>query len=266
MPILKPRSIYAAKLREFADFTFSDEAAFQQRGQWREFFRERIGPAFDGGIIFDAGCADAFYLAKIAAKYPTAAFVGLDWKCKALYQGAQRVAELGLANVALIRGRAQDVLKIFGKGELSEAWVFHPEPCDRAVELKNRLIAEPFMIDLHHTLRDGSSALCLKTDHAGYYQWVLSLLGVPEAEWFQTSGIVSPRVRAKDLMNKNDLPAPNKAIGKCFSVDVRSADYWHDTAALAHTSGKCFYEQPTGFESRFVKKRWPIYYVEMRKR
>ena len=86
-----PRSIYAQKLRGLTDFAFGDQSVFQHRGRWRDFFRPRIGPSFDGRIIFEVGCADAAYLGKIAAKYPNTAFVGLDWKCKALYDSAGRI-------------------------------------------------------------------------------------------------------------------------------------------------------------------------------
>ena len=101
------RSVYAGKLREFSGVAFPDQEAFGQRGRWREFFRQRIGPAFDGRIIFEIGCSDAAFLSRIAARYPHTGFIGLDWKCRALYLGAQHVSGLGLENIALLRGRGQ---------------------------------------------------------------------------------------------------------------------------------------------------------------
>src|SRR5690349_17617214 len=112
------RSVYADRLNDFADFTFVDAAAFTHRGHWADFFRPRIGPAFDGRIVFEIGCSDAAFLACIAAKKPNTAFVGLDWKYKALHDGAQRVATAKLPNVALLRARGQDVLKIFAPREV----------------------------------------------------------------------------------------------------------------------------------------------------
>ena len=230
-----PRSVYAEKLREFPDIAFGDGAAFQFRGGWGDFFRQRLGPAFDGRVIFEIGCSDAAYISRIAAKFPVTGFVGLDWKCKALYDGAQRVTDLGLNNIALLRGRGQEVLKIFADGEIDEIWVFHPDPCDREIELKNRLIGEPFLGDVHRVLRSRASVLALKTDHPGYHQWVLGLFDVAE-------------IRGR------------------FEMAMNSANYWHDPAALAHTSGRCFSGERTFYESRFIKKRLPIYYLEMRKK
>jgi tRNA G46 methylase TrmB len=237
-----PRSVYAPRLRDFAEFVFAGETSFQNSGRWRDLFRQRIGPAFAGRVVFEIGCFDAAYLCRIAAKYPATAFVGLDWKCKAIYDGAQRVASLALRNVALLRGRGQDAPRVFAQREVDEIWVFHPDPCDRDVELKNRLIAQPFLSDVHGILRDHNSTLSLKTDHRGYYQWALNLFGLP--------GPVSP----------------SPAILHQYQVAMTSADYWHDPAALAHSAGRPFAGEVTLFESRFLKKRLPIYYLEIRKK
>ena len=132
------RSIYADRLGEFADFAFGDEATSARAGRWATFFGERIGPSFGGRLVWEIGCADAAVVCRVASKHPHVGFVGLDWKAKAVFDGARRVAELGLRNVALLRGRAQDATKIFGRHELDEVWVFHPDPCDRDVELRPR--------------------------------------------------------------------------------------------------------------------------------
>ncbi len=265
------RSIYASKLSAFSDFVFDDNAAFQHRGDWQAFFTKRIGPAFDGKIIFDVGCADAGHLARIATKYPTAAFVGLDWKYKAVFDGAGRVASEGLKNVILLRGRAQDIRKVFADNEVDEIWVFYPEPCDRDIELRNRLIAEPFLVDVHHVLRDRISRLCLKTDHRGYYQWVLGLFGLPEPAWFSIesdASVIPPgtlRLRRRDLMRRDLIPELSKAIRERFIVRMNSPDLWNDPIALRHIAPRVFSGETTLFEERFLRKRLPIYYFEIAK-
>lgn len=255
------RSVYADKLREFEGVAWGDAAAFQHRGQWGDLFRKRIGPAFDGRIIFEIGCSDAAYLARIAAAHPRTAFVGLDWKCKSLYEGARRVSLLGLANIVLLRGRGQDVGRVFAEAEVDEVWLFHPDPCDRDVELPNRLFGETFLLDVHAVLRDRTSVLALKTDHPGYYQWVLGLFGLPEPESF-----ASARVRRRDLMQKERIPERCEPIRKRFAVSMASADFWHDGSALAHTAGRYFSGKTTRYESRFVEKGRPIYYFEIEKK
>ncbi|MGB7156507.1 MAG: hypothetical protein WBD40_00490 [Tepidisphaeraceae bacterium] len=239
--VIRRRSVYADKLLAFGDFVFSDGAEFDRRGAWREFFGRRIGSAFDGRVIFEIGCNDAALLARVAARHPMTGFIGIDWKCRALHTAAERVAALGLQNVALLHGRGQDVRRFFADGEVDEVWVFHPDPCDKPQELKNRLVAEPFLLDVHRVLRD-RGALVLKTDHPDYYRWVLGLFGLGEA------------------------PGASGAVVDRFEVSAHSADFWNDEPTRSATAGKCFAGEASFFEHRYVRKRRPIHYVEMMKR
>lgn len=265
------RSAFADRLLDFGDFVFSDGAQFEHRGVWHEFFRSRMGAAFDGRVIFEIGCNDAALLAQIAAKHPTAAFIGIDWKCRALHAGAERVTAAGLRNVALLHGRAQDLGRIFADGELHEIWVFHPDPCDKPRELRNRLMSEAFLVDVYQVLGD-QGTIVLKTDHPGYYQWVLGPLGLPEPAAFEAAREASPaaprhpRVRVKDMMRRQDTPAPSAAIIERFDVTANSADFWNDDVTRSRSAGRYFAGEATSFESRFIRKRLPIYYLELKKR
>jgi tRNA G46 methylase TrmB len=265
-----PRSRYADRLHEFAEVALVDEAAARHRGRWGDFFRRRVGAPFGGRVVLEVGCFDAAFLCRVAARHPETAFFGLDWKAKAIYDGARRVLEMGLRNVALARARGQDVAKLFGEGEVDEIWVFHPDPCAGPGELANRLVAEPFLMDAHAVLRDVGSRLTLKTDHAGYYQWVLALLGLAEPETFRAaregSGLPDARVRVRDLMQRGELPGTNHEVLRRFEVMANSADFWNDAAALADVAGRPFSGEATLFESRFVKARQPIYFIDLGKR
>ena len=264
------RSAYADRLLEFRDVVFSDGAELQRRGAWHNYFGNRMGSAFDGRVIFEIGCNDAALLARVAAKHPHTAFIGIEWKCRALHAGAERIAKGGLRNVALLHGRAQDVRQFFADGELHEVWLFHPDPCDKPRELPNRLLSEPFLLDVHRVLRDDGSFV-LKTDHAGYYQWVFGLLGLPEPEVFETArqgsagAAARPRVRTRDLMRAEDVPARCEALVERFHVTANSADFWNDEVAQQRSAERRFAGEVTSFESRFIRKRLPIYYLELRK-
>ena len=230
--VIRRRSAYADRLLEHRAFVFSDGAEFAHRGAWCEFFAGRIEPTFTGGVIFEIGCNDGSLLAGIAAKHPTTAFIGIDWKYRALHTAAERVAAAGLRNVALLHGRGQDVGRIFADEEVDEIWIFHPDPCDKPRELKNRLVAEPFLIDAHRVLRDQGS-LVLKTDHPEYYQWAVSV---------------------------------SDAMSERFEVTARSTDFWQDEPVQFAIAGRCYAGKTTFFENRYRKKRRPIYFLELRKR
>jgi tRNA (guanine-N7-)-methyltransferase len=264
------RSVYADRLREFPGTVFSDGAQFSLRGKWREHFRSRIGASFDGRIVFDVGCADASLLAAIAPKHPCAAFVGIDWKPRGLHTGAQHLAGNETKNVALLHGRARDITHIFAEKEIDELWLFHPEPCDNAKELPNRLFAEPFLVDAHRTLSD-AGRLVLKTDHAGYYQWALALFGVDQPDQFAdvikgSANAREVRIRRSELVQPSELPGASAALTDRFEVALRTHHYWTDPAALSATATCVFANVTSAYEQRFERKGWPIYYLELRKR
>jgi tRNA G46 methylase TrmB len=238
------RSVYAARLSEFADVAFAGlAAAAGHRGKWEAFFVERMGAQFDGRIILEIGCFDAAYLTSIAAAHPNTAFVGIDWKCRAIYDGAQRVAANGVANVVLLRVRGNDLLHLFAEAELDEIWVFHPDPCARDHERKNRLIGLSFLYATGVVLKDRSSILAIKTDHREYFQSVLELFSHGSSA-------------------ANPLP---DATQHPLQLAMHSTDYWHDPIAISHTRSRAFATRPTLFESRFMKKGMPIFFIEMRK-
>jgi tRNA G46 methylase TrmB len=244
MPTSKlPRSVYAARLCEFPSFAFANAAILENRGQWNQFFRNRIGPCFDNRLLLEIGCFDARFLSAIATEHPSTAFVGIDWKCKAIYDGAKHIAERDLKNIVLLRAPARDLLKIFADAEVDEIWVFHPDPCDRESQLKNRLVTHPFLLQVHQLLKNQASLLALKTDHPHYYQSVLDLF---------------------TLRNLQQTPGAPPSLPALFHLAATSPDFWHDKLALAHSAGRYFAGKPTLFESRFLKRRQPIHYLELR--
>lgn len=152
-------------------------------------------------------------------------------------------------------------------GEVDEMWVFHPEPCDREIELPNRLIRESFLLDAHRVLSRPEARLCIKTDHPGYYQWILSLLGLPAPAWFSEAAAPgAPRVRRKDLMRPADLPGRSDAVLRAFEVGIKSADFWQDLLRSKVLQSRLFGQEPTRYEARYLKRRLPIYYLELVKR
>ncbi len=248
------------------------------QGGWREHFRSKIGERFQGRIVLEIGCFDAHFLARIASQHPQTGFVGIDWTIRSLQKGLQTIKAAGLRNIALCQSRGQEIQNLFAEGEVDEIWVFHPEPCVRIKERPNRLMCEQFLIAAHAVLRSSEagreSALILKTDHPGYYQWTLGLFGEPEPQIFQQMradrsmmGIAggSKLPRRADWLAADDQPIVSDAIRERFAIRFHSADFWNDPQAITRVPQRDFANETTAYESRFVRKRQPIFYVEMQK-
>ncbi|HYE18067.1 MAG TPA: hypothetical protein VEA69_06470 [Tepidisphaeraceae bacterium] len=224
MPL--PRSNVAHRLAEYPAVVPPDPAAL--RGAWADLFRARIGPAFGGDVTLEIGCFDAELLAAVAPAHPRRAFVGIDWKAKAVYDGARRLSDLGVSNVALIRARGQDLPRLFAPGELAAVWVFHPDPFDKPGEFDNRLVTPAFLRDVHAALApDGR--FVLKTDHAEYFAWATAKLA---------------------------------AVSPLFDVVHASPDYSTDPAARPAALAHPFGPHATLFERRFAGRGQPIAYAE----
>lgn len=246
---MKRRSPFADKLHAFADFAFGDEHTTRHRGKWRAFFaeRERDLITYDDAatdlsvvktdndrrrLILEIGCFTAEFLTRIARSHPAAGFIGLDWKAKAMFQAAQHVESQAVRNVALLRAHAQDLSAIFEDGELDEIWLFHPDPFDDPRDAVMRLMSAAFLSNAHRLLRTGGR-LILKTDHA---------------EYFETSRALLEESR------------------DAFEIDTESTDFWRDEAALRSADARAFAGESTLFESRFVRRNQPIYYLDAKRR
>lgn len=253
------RSFWSDRLLDFPGLAFGDGREFEQRGGWLAHFAARMGrPVSD--LTLEVGCSGGALLCEVARDHPEAAFVGLDWKPRMIHDAARRAAELGLTNIAFLWGRAQLLDRIFAPGEVDEAWIFHPEPCDRPHELPNRLLGEPFLTTLSAVLRPGGP-VHLKTDHPGYFQHILAILGLPEPEGFR----IGPggRMKRRELVEPATLPAKSDEVLRQFVVSHVSGDYWQGAAGPA---SRRFAGRRTLYESRFTSRGLPIYYLELARR
>lgn len=259
---------YGTRLKEeFPTFAFNEQEVFQfhpenHDGGWGRFFSERLGKE-PKRLILEIGCSNAHFLTTIARANPDVGFVGLDWKYKVIYNGAKKVQRDELNNVALLRGRAQDLTKIFGAGELDEIWIFFPDPWAKKSQLKNRIMQEAPLLEMHKLLKP-SGRIYFKTDHPGYYQWVLALFGEPEPE-LPDYNDATPEERSRRArqvkvrrLERDLLPETSDNLRQHFKLDLHSKDYWREEHPKTF-----FSETQTLFEKLFVEEDLPIYYVEL---
>lgn len=231
------RSVFADKLREFA-FVWGDDDVFRHAGQWRARFPRVFQRSSDAATLvrsplyLEIGCNNADFLARVAMKHPQIDFVGVDWKARPLYLGAQHIAEQSLANIALLRARAQELDRVFAPGELDEIWLFHPDPFDSDKDRPMRLMSPSFLHAVSRVLRPGGRFV-LKTDHREYFEATRTLLA---------------------------------AVEERFVTEVESADLWTDAAAQRHAAGLALSGETTLFEQRFIRRHQPIHFISVQAR
>src|SRR5262249_43717275 len=104
--------------------------------------------------------------------------IGFELRYKRLVKAARKLERDHLTNVWLLRAEAEHFGGFFGDTSLDLVFVNFPDPWPKRSSLKKRLINQRLLRELERLLRPGG-ALCLKTDHAGYF---LHSLGVVTAE------------------------------------------------------------------------------------
>ena len=197
---------YSLKLKEFSNTAYADDATEAFRGQWRDQFKSPLDSKRP--LHVEIGCNGGHVILEWAKRDSSAAYIGLDWKFKQIYRGAEKAQKRGIANLIFLRGYAERVSFIFGAGEIDHLYLFFPDPWAKKSQLKNRYITAESLRMLSTLVKIGG-IFHIKTDHAGYFEWIEAAIAeVPEL-WTIKS-------RTTDLhagnLNPNQLQIPEVTL------------------------------------------------------
>jgi tRNA (guanine-N7-)-methyltransferase len=116
-----------------------------------------------------------------AARDPRAAYVGLDWKFKQIHRGAEKAAKRGISNLLFFRSNSERLHFMFGPSEIDFLYLYFPDPWAKKSQLKNRWFTSSRLEQVAPLVRPGG-VFHVKTDHAGYFDWMLEHAGTPQAQ------------------------------------------------------------------------------------
>ncbi len=172
---------YCAKIRGFAPWAFTDEDTEQFRGKWvSEFGGERI--------MVEIGCNGGHVLNEWALRNPRDHYVGIDWKFKQIFRGAEKAVKRGIKNVTFLRANAVRLAHIFATGEVDELAIFFPDPWPKRAQTRNRLLSADWFKCVAPLLKPGGRIL-FKTDHREYFESVLNALSEDADCPFRAEGV-----------------------------------------------------------------------------
>jgi tRNA (guanine-N7-)-methyltransferase len=103
---------------------------------------------------------------------PEAVFIGIDWKFKAIFRGAEKAQKRGLKNVLFFRAHGERLPYMFQAGEIDRLYLFFPDPWPKKAHWKNRFITAETLRDLSKAVKHGG-IFHIKTDHPDYFEWML---------------------------------------------------------------------------------------------
>lgn len=212
----RSRNPYGEGLKRIAETgarpnAYADNEAERFQGAWRQrfpidaFAKIRRAPGVPGGEVVampladaaeagapatparpelhvEIGCNAGHVTIEWAARDPRASYIGLDWKHKAVFRAAEKAAKRGLRNAIFVRGNAERLGFLFGPGEIDRLSIFFPDPWPKTSHWKNRTLTEARLRDFAGVVRPGG-VLHIKTDHAGYFDWIEKAAGKAADSW-----------------------------------------------------------------------------------
>ena len=99
------------------------EEGFPLQGKWHSDFFHNDHP-----IVLELGCGKGEYTVGLARAHRDVNYIGVDIKGARMWRGLTQAREEGLANVAFIRTRIDQIAHFFAPNEVSEIWVTFPIP------------------------------------------------------------------------------------------------------------------------------------------
>ncbi len=184
------RNIYSAKLaQELVGRVYSDNATESKKGEWRSQFLDVTAGRDAAGrrpLHVEVGCNAGHVVVEWAARDPEAAYMGVDWKFKPVFRAAEKAKKRGIGNLLLLRAHAERLPYMFADGEIDHLYLYFPDPWAKKSQLKNRFITPINFARLHPLVRPGGT-FHIKTDHAGYFEWMVNALAETNRLWETTA-------------------------------------------------------------------------------
>lgn len=161
---------YHDKLAIFDKFVLRDDEGESYAGNWNEKVFENKHP-----IEVEIGSGYGHFMMEYTQKNPNINFVGMDHRFKRSFHLAKKLSQLEHLNFRYLRARGERLGFLFGEGEVSKLFYFFPDPWPKKRHHKKRLFQKKFLDEAYHALCSGGELL-VKTDHDGYFEWMLEQL------------------------------------------------------------------------------------------
>ena len=143
-------------------------------GTWHEIFGN------DHPIHIEIGMGKGRFLNTLAKQNPQINYVGIEKYSSVLLRAIQKMEEDELPNLKFIRMDAEDIDKVFGKGEVDRIYLNFSDPWPKDRHAKRRLTSAQFL-ERYDQILASDGHLEFKTDNQDLFTF--SLEEIPAAGW-----------------------------------------------------------------------------------
>jgi tRNA (guanine-N7-)-methyltransferase len=194
---------YWKKLHELKGLVFSDQDTEVHAGKWQSQYESQqthspqsnnqdpsaqpsTSPLnLERELHVEIGCNGGHVIVEWAAAQPNKSFVGIDWKFKPIFKGAEKSIRRNLKNIKFFRAHAERLQFMFGPEEVSHLYLFFPDPWPKKAHWKNRFITAERLREIVKIMKPGG-VFHIKTDHPGYFEWMLEAVAQVGDIWETT--------------------------------------------------------------------------------
>lgn len=217
---------YFKKIQNHPTLVSWDHQAEEKKGKWISFVQSQSTHPLHR-LHLEIGCSTGHVMRGRAVENLNTAYVGLEWKFKIVFQGAEKAIKAGLKNAHFIRSHAERLEYLFAESELDQISVYFSDPWPKPSQHKNRIVQAAFFERALKVLKS-DGILDIRTDHREYFEFILE-----EFKPFEKS------FEVVELTHNKHENHPNPE-----SLQI---------------------PEVTLFERIFIKEKKPIHYLSLRK-
>lgn len=138
-------------------------------GTWHTIFGN------ENPIHIEIGMGKGKFIHTMAKEHPGINYVGIEKYSSVLLRAIQKMEEEELPNLKFIRMDAEDIVKVFGKGEVDQIYLNFSDPWPKDRHAKRRLPSREFLARYDVILKQGGK-LEFKTDNRDLFDFAVEEL------------------------------------------------------------------------------------------
>lgn len=138
-------------------------------GTWHEIFGN------NHPLYIEIGMGKGKFIHTMAKEHPLINFVGIEKYSSVLLRAIQKMEEEELPNLKFIRMDAEDIVKVFGRGEVDKIYLNFSDPWPKDRHAKRRLPSRQFLARYDVILKK-EGTLEFKTDNRGLFDFAVEEL------------------------------------------------------------------------------------------
>lgn len=161
---------YISKVSENEKILDKYEDIYWKKWKWSEVFWNT------NKIVLEIWIWLGNFFSKISERNPENNYIWIEIRFKRLHRTCEKLLEKQVNNFMLIKDKWENIDKIFAENELSQTYLFFPDPwANKERQKKNRIVSEKFLLDLYKITKDWWSFI-FKTDHKWYFDDSLEII------------------------------------------------------------------------------------------